>query len=309
MAYQLPPLNGLRAFEATARHMSFTKAAEELNVTPAALSYQVRQLEAFLQVKLFERLNRSIALTEQGRMIFPGLRGGFEQMDQAMGRLRRQAATKVLVVSAGPAFSAKWLAPRLYRFLQRHPDLDPRISANLNISDFEKEKIDVAVRFGGGNYPGFFSEKLLDEFVTPMCSPDLLSDSQPHPMTTPEALRHHTLIHDESISSFLPQTPTWETWLKAANIDDIDLSRGLHFSIADHGLDAAVAGAGVVLGRMVLAHTDLKSKRLVTPFELRLPAHAGFHIVCPHAAREEPKTAAFIAWLQDEAAADRAAGL
>jgi LysR family glycine cleavage system transcriptional activator len=309
LTYQLPPLNGLRAFEATARHMSFTKAAEELSVTPAALSYQVRQLETFLQVKLFERLNRSILFTEQGRMIFPGVRSGFEQMDQAMGRLRRRTQTNVLVVSAGPAFSAKWLAPRLYRFLERHPDLDPRISVNLKISDFEKEKIDIAVRFGEGKYPGFFSEKLLDEYFTPMCTPELMKDDHPHPAHILDNLRHHTLIHDESITAFTPEAPTWDMWLNSSGIHDIDASRGLHFSIADHGLDAAMEGAGVVLGRTVLAHSDLKTGRLVTPFELRLPTNAGFHLVCPNPALEEPKTAAFIDWMRDEAAADRAANL
>jgi len=140
MTYRLPPLNGLRAFEATARHMSFTHAAEELHVTPAALSYQVRQLEETLGVKLFKRLNRAIELTEQGEALFPGIRTGFEHMDVAMQRLRRRAATNVLVVSVGPAFAAKWLAPRLYRFIQKYPDIDPRISANVQISDFETNK-------------------------------------------------------------------------------------------------------------------------------------------------------------------------
>ncbi|MGI9371541.1 MAG: transcriptional regulator GcvA [Hyphomicrobiales bacterium] len=308
MAYQLPPLNGLRAFEATARHMSFTRAADELNVTPAALSYQVRQLEEFLQVKLFNRLNRAIELTEQGRMIFPGLRSGFEEMDRAMQQLAQRSDSQVLVVSAGPAFSAKWLAPRLYRFIERHPNIDPRISANLQISDFEKEQIDLAVRFGQGDYPGLFSVPLLKEMFTPLCSPDLLKEEHPHPVTSPEALRHHTLLHDESVS-FMPDAPNWDRWLEAAGVDGIDTRKGLHFSIADHGLDAAVAGAGVVLGRTVLGHADLRSGRLVAPFDLRLPISAGFHVVCPVQARDEPKTAAFIEWLLDEAAEDVAANV
>ena len=165
MAYHLPPLNGLRAFEATARHMSFTQAAEELHVTPAALSYQVRQLEEILNVKLFKRLNRAIELTPQGQALFPGIRAGFERMDEAMRTLRRRTETNVLVVSVGPAFAAKWLAPRLYRFIQRHPDIDPRISANLQISDFENEQIDLAVRFGTGAYPNLHSERLISDYA------------------------------------------------------------------------------------------------------------------------------------------------
>ena len=143
MSYRLPPLNGLRAFEAAARHMSFTRAAEELHVTPAALSYQVRNLEQILGVTLFHRLNRAIELTEHGEALFPGIRAGFESMDNAMRRLHRRKETNVLVVSVGPAFAAKWLAPRLYRFIERHPDIDPRISANVQISDFENEQIDI----------------------------------------------------------------------------------------------------------------------------------------------------------------------
>ena len=200
MSYRLPPLNGLRAFEATARHMSFTRAGRrELHVTPAALSYQVRQLEEILSVKLFKRLNRAIELTPQGQALFPGIRAGFERMDEAMRTLRRRTETNILVVSVGPAFAAKWLAPRLYRFIQRHPDIDPRISANLQISDFENEQIDLAVRFGTGAYPNLHSERLISDYVTPLCSPDLVADSHEHPLREPADLAHHVLIHDESL--------------------------------------------------------------------------------------------------------------
>ncbi len=303
MSYSLPSLNGLRAFEATARHMSFTLAAEELHVTPAALSYQVRQLEEILGLKLFKRMNRAIELTEHGETLFPGIRAGFERMDEAMRRLRRRAETNVLVVSVGPAFAAKWLAPRLYRFIQKHPDIDPRISANIQISDFENEHIDLAVRFGAGHYPGLYSELLLDEYVTPMCSPELVSDTHPHPLRTPEDLKHHSLIHDESLS-FFTDAPNWQTWCEAEDVKGIDLDSGVHFSVADHGLDAAVEGAGVVLGRGALSYFDRRSGRLVSPFERKLQSENSFYIVSPMSTKDDRKVVAFREWLHEEAEED-----
>ncbi|MEM1199200.1 MAG: transcriptional regulator GcvA [Pseudomonadota bacterium] len=308
MAYHLPPLNGLRAFEATARNMSFTQAAEELHVTPAALSYQVRQLEEILGIKLFKRLNRAIELTPQGQALFPGIRAGFERMDEAMRTLRRRAETNVLVVSVGPAFAAKWLAPRLYRFIQRHPDIDPRISANIQISDFENEQIDLAVRFGTGAYPNLHSERLISDYVTPLCSPELVADTHPHPLRTPEDLAQHVLIHDESLS-FFENVPSWQVWCEAAGLTNIDLDGGVHFSLADHGLDAAVEGAGVVLGRIALAHFDLKSGRLVAPFALKIPVAYSFYVVSPMATKDDPKVTAFREWLLEEAENDRALNL
>ena len=284
--------------------MSFTKAAEELHVTPAALSYQVRNLEQILGVSLFTRLNRAIELTEHGTALFPGLRAGFEHMDDAMRRLRRRQQTNVLVVSVGPALAAKWLAPRLYRFIERHPDIDPRISANVQISDFDNDQIDIAVRFGPGNYPGLHSEKLLDEYVTPMCSPDHVSPDHPHPLRTPADLVHHALIHDDTIG-FLGGAPTWQTWCEAAGVADIDLSGGVHFTMADHGLDAAVEGSGVVLGRVTLAHFDLKSGRLICPFDLKLLMPYAFYVVSPHETKNDAKVAAFRNWLHEEAANDQ----
>ncbi len=308
MAYRLPPLNGLRAFEATARHMSFTHAAEELHVTPAALSYQVRQLEEILSVKLFKRLNRAIELTPQGQALFPGIRAGFERMDEAMRTLRRRTETNILVVSVGPAFAAKWLAPRLYRFIQRYPDIDPRISANLQISDFENEQIDLAVRFGTGAYPNLHSERLMSDYVTPLCSPDLVADTHEHPLREPADLAHHVLIHDESLS-FFDNVPSWQTWCETAGLTNLNLDGGVHFSLADHGLDAAVEGAGVVLGRIALAHFDLKSGRLVRPFDLKIPIAYSFYVVSPMATKDDPKVAAFREWLLEEAANDRALNL
>lgn len=295
------PLNALRAFEATARHMSFKHAAEELHVTPAALSYQIRTLEDLLDVKLFERMNRRIAMTEAGSRLYPGTHDGFQRLSHAVDQATPNHDDSVLVVSAGPAFSAKWLAPRLSRFLERHPDIDPRISANLRISDFDNEQIDVAVRFGAGDYPGLDALELMSEHVTPMCSPDLLIGEAP--LENPEDLKRATLIHDDSLSPF-PDAPDWKTWLEAAGLDDIDADRGLRFNHADHALDAAIEGAGVVMGRTVLGGRDLRLGRLVRPFELALPVGYAFYLVSPPATTSHPNVTAFRDWVLQEIAAE-----
>ncbi|MGI9355850.1 MAG: LysR family transcriptional regulator, partial [Rhizobiaceae bacterium] len=172
MAYRLPSLNALRAFEAAARSLSFRKAAEELFVTPSALSYQIKQLEDQLQMPLFERLNRAVALTEAGRRLYPGIHEGLERMQGAVRTVGRTAQDKVLVVSSGPAFAAKWLAPRVYKFVDQHPDIELRIAAGLKLTDFNVDEVDIALRFGGGDYPGLFVEPLFDEAVLPLASPE-----------------------------------------------------------------------------------------------------------------------------------------
>lgn len=295
---RLPPLNSLRAFEAAARHMSFQKAAEELFVTPAALSYQIRQLEDFLGLKLFDRLNRTVQLTEAGEIFLPGIRDGFLQMENALRQLNRRKSENVLVISAGPAFTAKWLAPKLYRFMMRHPEIDARISASIKTADMTRDDIDIAIRFGKGEYPGCKSFPLFDEYVTPMCSPALMDG--PFPLETPSDLAHHTLIHDDTHVGVF-ELAGWSTWLEEAGVSDVDPTRsGLHFNVADHALDAAVAGAGVVLGRGVLAQTDIEAGRLVMPFDLRLKADFSFFAVMLESRVNDPTIQAFFTWLQDE---------
>lgn len=291
------PLNALRAFDAAARHMSFKLAAEELHVTPAALSYQIRSLEDLLQVKLFERSNRKVALSPAGTRLYPGARDAFQRLSAAVEQVAPDHDDHVLVISAGPAFSAKWLAPRLSRFLELHPDLDPRISANLIKSDFANEQIDVAVRFGGGDYPDLKSILLMEDAVTPMCSPDLVSDDRG--IRNLADLRIFTLIHDDSLKPF-PHAPGWKTWLEHAGVNDIDTERGLRFNHADHALDAAIEGAGVVMGRTVLGERDLRLGRLVKPFELEIPLQYSFYLVAPPDKWDNANVAAFRAWMREE---------
>lgn len=298
MPYRLPPLNGLRAFEAAARHLSFSKAADELNVTPAALSYQIRTLEEFLGIKLFRRLNRAVVLTDAGQQCFPGVRTGFEKMDEAMARLRRAAMSPTLQVTIGPAFASKWLAPRLYRFLEANPDIDTRIIAAFSRTDLNREPIDVALRFGLGDYPGMFVEKLMEESVAPMCTPNLLAAGPP--LETPADLRHHTLIHDDAMVGLYDDPPTWEKWLSLAGVTGVDSSRGPRFNNTNHALDTAIEGAGVVLARKILARADLRSGKLVAPFEPVLDAGAAFWFVCRDGEEQRPEIAVFRDWLLRE---------
>ncbi len=297
---RLPPLNSLRGFNAAAHHMSFRKAAEELHVTPAALSYQIRQLEDHLGVKLFRRLNKAVELTEDGKLIAPGIRESFDQLTRTLRRLKHRRSGKMLVISSGPAFIAKWLAPRLYRFTAAHPDIEARISAGLNLVDLEYDDVDVAIRFGQGEYPNCCSDKLFDDFQTPLCSPALLQGE--FPLRKPQDLAHHTLIHDDTHMGVL-KIATWSDWLTAAGAPEVDTSaKGVHFNVADHALDAAISGGGVVLGRTVLAQADIDAGRLVMPFELKLKTDFAFYVVSLESRFNDPIIKAFRTWLFEEAA-------
>lgn len=306
MARRNYPLNALRAFEAAARHLSFVKAADELHVTPAAISHQVKSLEDFLGVQLFRRLPRGLLLNDAGQLFLPELREGFAQLDKAVERVRESDARGPLMISVAPAFAAKWLVPRLERFSAAHPDIDVRISARLAVIDFQRDAFDAAIRLGRGNYPGLESTKLFDESVTPLCSPRLLEGE--FPLRRPEDLQHHLLLHDDSLE-FDAAAPKWSSWLKAAGIKDIDSTRGPHFSHPDHALQAAIDGAGVVLGWRYLATADLAAGRLIAPFDLALPLDLGFFLVCPETHAERPKVALFRQWLLDEIGRARSMGL
>ena len=298
MADRLPSLTALRAFEAAARHMSFAKAAAELFVTPAALSYQIKALETELGQPLFVRLNRAVELTAAGRALAPDVNASFEALSAAWRRTRRLQDTGVLTVTAGPAFTSKWLAPRMYEFAQAHPEIELRFVAGLKIADFDRDEVDLAIRFGVQVDENLYSERLSEEWMTPMMTPALAEK-----VTTPAQLASATLIHDDSLVGF--NLPTdWAAWCQAAKLD-LDTSHGPRFSQADHALDAAMAGAGVVLGRVTLASRALEAGRLVAPFEVGLLADAKFRFVCPKGAETKPKIAAFREWVLNEAATSK----
>ena len=295
---QLPPLGALRAFEAAARLMSFGKAADELNVTPAAVSHQIHALEQFLGVKLFHRRNRSVALTASARILLPGLGEAFGQIRASVGRLRAHNNSGTLTVTASPSFAAKWLVLRLHRFQEQCFEVDVRISATDNVVDLTKGDFDIAIRYGAGHYPGLEVELLLKNEVFPACSPQLLAKSPA--LSTPDDLPLHDLIHDQAIERD-PLVPTWPMWLKAAGVKNIPAATGLSFNNMHLALDAAIAGHGVVLAQSTIAAADLAAGRLVRLFSLALPDQFAYYIVTAPGALDRPKVRAFRDWLRCEA--------
>lgn len=293
----LLPLNALRAFEAIARHMSFARAAEELHVTPAALSHQIRGLEEQLGLPLFTRRTRSIELTEAGRTLYPGLHAGFESVRGAVARLDRERAANILVISATVGLTAKWLMPRLWRFLHAHPEIDARVAATMRVVDFAADGVDVAIRMSNGNHPDLHVEKLFDDAMLPVCSPRLVEQGL---RSADDLVRFPLIHHDISMSMRAP--PQWSDWLGMVGRNEIDASRGMRVNVADHALDAAVAGAGVSLSFKLIASDDVHSGRLVTPFGPELPLAIGYHFVCPKGHEAKPKVRAFRDWLFAEMA-------
>jgi LysR family glycine cleavage system transcriptional activator len=294
----LPPLSALRAFEATARHMSFSKAAEELHVTPAAISHQIHALEQDLGVRLFYRLNRAIELTPSAQVLLPGLSEAFAGIHAAVARLRGHTDTGTLTVTASPSFAAKWLVLRLHRFQERCAEVDVRISATDEVVDLGKGGFDIAIRYGAGHYPGLDVELLFTNEVFPACSPQLLADGPP--LRTPEDLRRHALIHDQAVERD-PLVPTWPMWLKAAGVKDVSASGGLSFNNMHLALDAAIAGHGVVLAYSTIAAADLAAGRLVRLFSLALPDQFSYYVVTAPGALDRAKVRSFRDWLRDEA--------
>tara|TARA_R110002049_G_scaffold29972_3_gene102057 strand:- start:5977 stop:6909 length:933 start_codon:yes stop_codon:yes gene_type:complete len=295
MVTRLPPLTALRAFDAAARHMSFAKAADELNVTPAALSFQIKSLEDHLGAPLFHRLNRAVTLTDAGQALAPGAVDAFQTLATAWRAAQRLQDNTTLTVTAGPAFTAKWLAPRLYEFAQAHPEIELRFSAALKMMDFARDNIDVAIRFGVGPDPGLYSLPLADEWVVPVMTPEL---ARRYP--TPQSLQDAVLISDESIA-FLDPPVDWPAWFRAMKLPE-PTRFGPKFSQADHAIDAAQTGVGVVLGRRALVIKDLADGRLVAPFPLALPTGARFRFICPEGMEDRPQIAAFRAWILSEIA-------
>jgi LysR family transcriptional regulator, glycine cleavage system transcriptional activator len=299
--YGMPPLNALRAFEASARHLSLTKAALELHVSPGAISHQLRGLEKFLRVKLFERGVRQIALTPAGKMLYPGLQKGFSQISDAVTDLKHAGNQQVLVVSTSPGLTSKWLAPRLYRFASSNPDIDVRISSSLHNANFTTDGVNVAMRnmpIGLQADSSLVVEKLVEVKLVPVCSPRLMDVCGSSP--TPRALTKMPLIHDDALAG--ASLPTWADWFRAAGVGDVDLSRGLRFNSADHALDAACEGAGVLLTHDLLAYDDLRIGRLVIPVPFALPSGRAYHLVCPKRSRRRAPEEAFSAWINHEVA-------
>jgi LysR family glycine cleavage system transcriptional activator len=302
MRRRLPSLNALKAFEATARQESFTKAAVELCVTQGAVSQQVKGLESELGVRLFRRERQRLVITDAGRTYLEVVRDAFDRIGMGTERLLQRQKSGTLTVTTSPNFAAKWLVHRLGRFSEAHPEIDLRVSASMQHIDFAREDIDLAIRHGDGQWTGMHVTRLCTEQLFPVCSPKLLSGSGA--LRSPRDFSHHTLLHTNG-------TNDWENWLKRVGVDGVDFKRGVIFNQASMTIDAAVDGQGIALARTALASGDLISRRLVRPFGQAVEAPYAFWIVCPKSAAELPKIATFRAWLLKEAADDarRLAGI
>lgn len=314
MTERLPPLSSLRAFEAAARHLSLKRAANELNVTPAAISHQVKALEEFLGIPLFRRLNRGLELTPAARAALPKLSEGFASLAQAVASMRPQPDIGQLTINVAPSFAARWLMPRLHRFFAAHPDIDVRISARIRrqmVAGAQEgpverativswlQEADIAILYGHGDYPGYQVDRLLPLTLAPICSPELMRGE--HPLRLPEDLRHHTLLHDDS-GIFYEGEAFWDIWLAAAGVTGVDTSRGSHFSQPVLALDAALDALGVAATFPVFAEPEVAAGRLILPFELRVPLSAAYYLVCEPATLR-PTVKAFREWLLHEAGA------
>lgn len=298
MRRQLPPLNALRAFEVAARHMSISQAAVELRVTPAAISHQIRLLEDHVGLPVFVRNGRGLALTDAGAAGLRDLREGFARLGAAMDAIDSLGEAGVLSVSVAPSFASKWLLPRLETFQRAHPEIDVHVSASMQITDFVKDGIDLAIRYGAGRYSDLSVERLMAESVVPVCSPDYLASHGP--FHGPDDLVEATLLHDDSPDND-PSCPNWEMWLGAAGARDIDAARGPRFNQSSLVIEAATLGRGVALAKTALAARDLRQGRLVQPFSSSVKVDFAYYIVAPRAKLNLPKVSYFIDWLRSEA--------
>jgi len=308
------PLNALNAFVVAARLGSFSKAAEELHVTPAAVSQQIRQLEDVLDVALFHRLNRGLALTDAGQAGLSELQSGFDSIHEAVKRMQSANQRRELNIWASPSFASKWLMSRMHRFMAEHPSIDLRISGSVSLIDsdsttpglsadiLKSHNIDVAIRFGMGNYPGCEVEKIMDVDAVPLCSPSYLKDSVSPKLEAPADLVNHTLLHDESPYEGRPK---WADWFKEVGVDNVEAAHNIYFNSVLLALSAAVAGQGVVLTLEQLAQDDIKEGRLVPLFERRSDVEQAYHLVTLDGAGENAHVRAFRDWIATELASEQ----
>jgi LysR family transcriptional regulator, glycine cleavage system transcriptional activator len=288
----LPLLSALPSFEAVARHLSFSKAADELCVTHGAVSHAVRNLEEQLGVPLMIRATRSVRLTPAGAAFAAEVRDALDRLAAARSAATGESAG-VVSVSTIDSFAARWLMPRMARFRRTHGDIDVRVATSERLADFTSDGIDIAIRCGGGKYAGLTAELLMKEDHFPVCSPRLLKGR--HRLRTPADLAHHTLLHDVF-------TADWALWLRSARVEGIDPHRGPTFLSSDHAIQAAVRGEGVVLGRSALVADELAAGTLVRPFKLSLPAGFSYYVVYPPRSLKRAHVKAFRDWLMAESA-------
>jgi LysR family glycine cleavage system transcriptional activator len=297
---RLPGLNALKTLEAAGRHMSFTRAAGELGVTPAAVSHQIREFEDQLGIRLFQRTSRKMRHTTAGEILHAAVSDALKNINSTVARLQKSSNKQRLKVTAAPSITAKWLVPRLDRFLDIIPDADVRIDVSPLSPDFARDDIDIAICFGDGAYPGMSIDQLFEETVFPVCSPALLFGNRP--LREPQDLLGHTLIHFDWQAQGATW-PNWRMWMHAAGIRDFDDSRGLHFSQTSLAIQAAIDGHGVALGDSTLVADDIAAGRLIQPFDVALkgPSHFAYYVISPRETAEEPMVRAFRDWILSEA--------
>ena len=298
MARRLPPLNALKAFETAARHLSFTKAAEEMYVTQAAISHQIKALEDHLGLKLFMRKNRSLLLTEEGQSYFLDIKEIFLQLHESTEKLLARGAKGSLTVSLQPSFAIQWLVPRLNQFSEQHPDIDVRIKAVDLDEGSLTDDVDVAIYYGRGSWRNLHADKLHTEYLLPVCSPLLLNSSKP--LQAPTDLQYHNLLHDGSRRA-------WKAWFTTQNFKHFNVNQGPIFSHSSMVLQAAIHGQGVALAHNVLARPDINSGRLIVPFNHVLISKDAYYLVCRESQTELGKITAFRQWMVSMVEAEQAA--
>lgn len=302
MRRQLPGLTAFRTFEAAARHRSFSRAAQELNVTPAAVSYVVRELEEQLQVQLFQRSGRGVGLTQAGEILRDSAANALDDIERAIERVRALEGRNQnrINVSTTPSFAMKWLVPRLNRFLERFPDVDVRVDMSRQLVDFKQGEMDLAIRFGTDKHPGLLADHLLRDHLFPVCTPRFLQGKPA--LRQPGDLKHFTLIHPD-YHDHGTEWPSWDRWFEIAGVTGIDTRRGLHFNQSALAIQAAIDGQGVALADASLVEFDLAAGRLVCPFKqvVQTPEKLGYWVVMPSRSRQNPLIDAFRLWLLEEA--------
>lgn len=298
MADRLPPLKAIHYFAVAARHLSFSKAADELHVTHSAISHQIKLLEEFLGIALFRRANRQVMLTDSGQAYLKPVKEAFDKLADASRQLARRETSGPLTVSTLPSFAAKWLVPRLRNFQRDHPDIDVRVQANNRLTDFAREEIDLALRYGRGNWSELEIVPLMREDLFPVCSPEMIKG--PRALKRPADLAEATLLMDYDWA-----TDFWPLWLNRAGVAHIKPNHHLSFNYSNLMIQAAIDGLGVALTPGVLVEDDLAAGRLVKPFDISVSTEANYYLVAPLGAFERPKLAAFRDWLLREAEATR----
>ena len=293
------PLNALRAFEASARHTSFSRAAEELCVTHSAVSHQIKQLEGLLGLKLFKRTNRGVVLTESGEILYPILGESFDRIGETLDGLIKGSEETTISVTTTPSFATKWLMPRLRRWRMAHEGLSIHLLPTLGYLDLAKGDADVGVRCGVPPWKGLKSERISPINMSPVCSPSLLSGRTR--LKSPKDVLKFPLLHADISGHALGEE--WRTWLAAASVVDVAKLEGLSFHDPNLALQAAIDGLGIAMGYLELAEQDIATGRLIYPFELTVRHSFSYHLVYPTARAQSPKIKAFRNWIMGESRA------